>query len=231
MESINQNKPPRLSKIFRNNLYYILSYYYRYIVRYIIKHKIFSRLEYEYKFAPNLYMIKSFDQLFAIRHLNFNHDFTSISEKTAYIPLHFYPEATTDYWINNIYDVDYLSSVLDTVSRLNRLGYVVYVKEHPHYFLSRESHFYKSLLSKGVILLSPFITTKEVFDNVDLVVVWNGSTGIEAMVYGKDTVKITNSYYGDENMNSLNDLESNKKINYNVSKCIEKVYRTSFRTI
>ncbi|RXI35522.1 hypothetical protein CRU99_13855, partial [Malaciobacter mytili] len=201
-----------------------------YIVRYIYKYKICGRLEYEYKFAPQNAMLYSFDQLFAIRYLKYNYVFPKEKEKSAYIPLHFYPEATTDYWIDDLYTVDYLTSVLNTTKRLLNLGYKVYIKEHPHYFLSRKSEFYKALLEFDIILLSPFTTTKEIFDHVDLVVVWNGSTGIESMVYGKDTVKVSNSYYGDDSLANLSDLEASKYFKYDLRKCIEKVYKTSFRT-
>ena len=123
--------------------------------------------------------------------------FLKTDNKKAYIPLHWYPEATTDYWIKSLYHVDYFSSVMNTIDTLQKCGYEVFAKEHPHFLLSRESSFYISLKNKGCHLVSPFVCTKKVFDNVDLVVVWNGSTGIESLLYGKDTKKVVNSYYGD----------------------------------
>jgi len=230
LHSINNAKKPSIKNIIKNNIYYYSSYVYRYFVRYLYKHKLLGRLEYEYIFAPYLHMIYSFDQLFALRFLTYKYNFSKVSDKKAYIPLHFYPEATTDYWIDDIYDIEYLTSVLNTVKRLQKLGYKVFAKEHPHFFLSRRSEFYKELLKNNVVIISPFITTKEIFDNVDLVVVWNGSTGIESMVYGKQTVKVTNSYYADDYMSNLEDLENNKYCEFNLDKCIEKVYQTSFRT-
>lgn len=229
LSSLHNAKSPKIiNQIFRN-FYHLCSYFYRYIIRYLFLYKICGRLEFEYRFAPYIHMFNSFDQIMALQYLHFRDAFSKSISKKAYIPLHYYPEATTDYWIMNLYDVDYLSSVLDTVQRLQKLGYTVYCKEHPSFFLARESSFYKALKSLNVIILAPFITAKKIFDSVDLVVVWNGSTGIESMIYGKDTIRITNSYYGDEIITTLDEFEKGFPIKNYVGQCIEKVYRTSFQ--
>ena len=219
---------PTFNIIFKRNLYNILSFYYRLIVRYFFKYKICGRLEYEYRFSPYLFGFKSVSQLYATKYLQNNFDDEG-GKKIAYIPLHFYPEATTDYWMDSIYHVEYLTSVLNTVKLLIKKGYVVYAKEHPHYFLSREYKFYKKLIDNKCKILSPFICTKKVFDKVDVVVVWNGSTGIESMLYGKTTVKVTNSYYGDDIIPNLNEFEG-ENVSRSTRGCLEKVFQSSFRT-
>lgn len=217
-------------------IYSVSSYIYRVLVRYFIKYRLFGRLEYEYRFAPYLYGFKSFSQIFALRHLAKEHELTrSSASKKAYIPLHWYPEATTDYWIKSLYHVDYFSSVMDTIRLLQGQGYAVFAKEHPHFLLAREGSFYKALNSVGCTVLSPTVKTKDVFDNVDLVVVWNGSTGIESLLYGMLTLRVVNSYYGDGLIETLGTSGSATTALPPVTTdiaghCIEKVYQSSFRT-
>ena len=117
--------------------------------------------------------------------------------KTAYIPLHYVPEATIDYWVHDEFEYDYERSLYHAVDKLTENGFRVVAKEHPAFQLSRNFSFYKELKRKGVILVSGSVPTKVLFEQSDVVVVWNGSTGIEAALYGKPVVRVCNSYYGD----------------------------------
>jgi hypothetical protein len=232
LSNINNCSTPKIRFIIKGAIYNYLSYHYRFMVRYLFKYKVLGRMEYEYRFAPFLHGFKSIKQLVSLRYLNDAPELFKDKEiKKAYIPLHWYPEATTDYWIESLYHVDYYTSVMNTIDQLQKQGYEVYAKEHPHFILSRESKFYQAIKNKGCNLLSPFICTKKVFDNVDLVVVWNGSTGIEALLYGKETRKVVNSYYGD---NLISDIKGNKIVEINktimAKKCLEKIYSSSFKT-
>jgi hypothetical protein len=226
---------PKISKIFYKGVYSILSYYYRYLIRYMFKYKIIGDLGYEYRFAPYLKGFYSLSQIFALRYMTLNINNMGKSGKpVAYIPLHWYPEATTDYWIHSTYHISYFSSVMNTIKRLQKLGYEVCAKEHPHYYLSRENDFYKSLQDVNCLIISPFVCTKDIFEKVDIVVVWNGSTGIESLSYGKETFKVVNSYYGDDVVPNL--LDNNKDAKYTdkstlSQKSIERVCRSSFKVL
>ena len=146
--------------------------------------------------------------------------------------MHLTPESTTDYWIDDLFYVDYEASVLDTVKRLNEMGYKVIIKEHPSFYLVRKSLFYKSLLLLDCQILTPFEPTIKVFSLVDLVVVYNGSTGIEAVIHEKKVIKLTNSYYGDNFIPSLQDFKNSEKLKKGLGiKIVEKVLRSSFKTI
>lgn len=190
---------PNKKKALKAAFYDFFSYLFRCVIRYFFKYKVLGRLEYEYQFAPLFKKFCSLDQLRATKYLRSQAQFPANSDlKIAYIPLHYYPEATTDYWINDSFHVDYLGSVVDTVRRLCSMGFIVLVKEHPAFYLARFSRFYEQIQQAGATLLTPFISTKEIFAKSDLVVIWNGSTGVEAIVNGKPIVKVTNSYYGDD---------------------------------
>lgn len=235
VKSIDACATPKIKSIIFKGVYNYFSYLYRFFIRYLFKYKVLGRLEYEYRFAPYLHGFKSIRQILGLKYLISDISFFGESRKPkAYIPLHWYPEATTDYWINSIYHIDYQASVLSTIKRLQNLGYEVFAKEHPHFLLNREESFYKIVKETGCHLISPFVCTKKVFDLVDLVTVWNGSTGIEALIYGKETRKVVNSYYGDGLVSDLSEEEvddSLEKRKVVAEKCIEKVLSSSFNTL
>lgn len=223
---------PSLSKALRQAIYDVGSYVYRFIVRYCFKYLLLGRLEYEYQFAPKLSKLNSLDKLFAIRYLKpLVIDKLDSKKKTAYVPLHYYPEATVDYWVNDPFHIDYYISLFDTIKQLTDSGFQVIVKEHPAYFLARPSAIYKELNKFGCQIVSPFVTAKEVIAKVDLVVVWNGSTGIEAIINQKPVVKVTNSYYGENLVPGLNQCNNLSIPSMQQSQdVIKKVLETSFRT-
>jgi hypothetical protein len=162
-------------------------------------------------------------------------DVKRIARKKVYIPLHWYPEATTDYWINSGYHCDYYASLFSVINIIKELGYEVITKEHPHFIFNREYSALKKI-SENSILLSPKVSTKQVLDIVDFTVVWNGSTGIEALCNNSQVYKVVNSYYGDNYIDSFDEiLKQHKMFNTtqerkNVDEVVEKVLRTSFRT-
>jgi hypothetical protein len=130
--SINKSRSPSRLRIALRAFYSISSYLYRLFVRYIIFHRLLGRLEYEYIFAPQLKGLYSLDQLFAVRYLDrLDKVFFRKDKKIAYIPIHFCPEATTDYWVSDVYHVDYLASLLSTVKVLQESGYQVVAKRTP----------------------------------------------------------------------------------------------------
>lgn len=224
---------PNKKRALKAAAYDYSSYLFRYAIRYLFKYKILGRLEYEYQFAPLFKKFCSLDQILATRRLRLESDIPERSnKKIAYIPLHYYPEATTDYWINDSFHVDYLTSVVDTIHKLRDYGFLVVVKEHPAFYLARFSKFYERIVEAGATLLTPFISTKQVFSIVDLIVVWNGSTGIEAIVHGKPIVKVTNSYYGDEIIRDLDSAGDFPVVSTEEGKeVVRKVLESSHRVV
>ena len=224
---------PRRRKAVLRACYDMASYVYRVAVRYFIYYRIQGKLAYEYIYAPILKGFSSFDQLLAIRFLKPARKVKLKPEcKYAYLPLHFFPEATTDYWINNLYHADYTTSLLNTIRYLRSEGFEILVKEHPAFYLSRTSEFYSMLVHEGCQILSPFISTVDVFSMIDLVVVWNGSTGIEAIVHSKPVVRVTNSYYGDEIIPELSAASSLPTPTEEMGlRVVQKVLESSFSTL
>jgi hypothetical protein len=230
-QNIGASRTPKQGRALRQAAYDLGSYVYRFLTRHIYQYRLRGKLNYEYIFAPKLRKLSSVDQVLALRYLRMRKDLKlDPSRKYAYIPLHYVPEATIDYWVEDLYHVDYETSLLDTIGKLQQDGFEVILKEHPAFYLARFSSFYEALIAKNCQILTPFVPTAEVFSLVDLVVVWNGSTGIEAIVHQKPLVKVTNSYYGDGIIAELDAARSLPVPDDRMGRqVVRRVLETSFR--
>lgn len=187
-----------------------ISYYYRYIVRYLIKYKIFGNIEYEYRFAKHMKLFHNLFQIFNFRFFDKVNleNLKYSSEKYVYMPLHFYPENTIDYWTNVPIESSYLEEILRVIKHFESKGVTVVLKEHPAFYLSREIHFYKKIKeNKNVKLLAPFVTTQTVLKYIKNVVVWNGSSGVEAIFLGAKVSVVCENYYS-KDLISINSSEN-----------------------
>lgn len=187
------------SKLYLNLPKYFISFYFRYFVRYIYSYKLRGRLAYEYRFAPFLKGFNSIGQLlFSSKYFDIFDEEAIKSKKNnlVYIPLHWYPEATTDYWNDKSDKAYYYEQLYKVIVFFQDKGVTVLLKEHPAFYISREINIYRQLKKfRNVILIDPFVRTQQIFDCIENVVVWNGSTGVEALIAGKNVYCTMESYY------------------------------------
>lgn len=173
------------------------SYRYRFMFRYLYKHKLVGRLEYEYKFMP---YFRGFHKLSKLNCNQFFDTIKVLNEKNdddmIFVPLHYHPEATVDYWVEDRRLADYLNSLIKLVAFFKEKNITVVFKEHPNYYLRRSIEFYKKLkLFSNVIILNPFISTQVVFDMISTICVYTGSAGLEGMMLNKKVYTLTENYY------------------------------------
>jgi len=180
-----------------NAFYTAASFYYRCVVRYLIGYRLLGNRAFEYRFAPWFRGLYVPSQLWAARLLNDGSALENLDPPSSvYIPLHCVPEATVDYWMEDSANADYLSVVLRVAKHYSDRGFSVVLKEHPAFYLCRTEAFYRRLLEiPRVTILSPFVLTNDVFAKVSLVVVWSGSTGVEALVRGLNVRVVGENYY------------------------------------
>jgi hypothetical protein len=190
-----------LLKVYVANIYSILSKYYRYFFRYLLKYKLMKNISYENRFANETSTNGKIWSFTNFRY--YKKSVKKTDQPSIYIPLHWYPEATTDYWISDEYFLNYYSSLYSEVDSLVKKGFRVLVKEHPHFGFQRDTVVYKKLQNIGAEIISPSVDITTVFEVVDLVIILNGSTAIEAAIYGKPVARLTNSYF-DEHIKIYN---------------------------
>ena len=172
----------------------------RYIYHYLLLHKIVGKMHYDYLLVKRQPRTFFYNLLF-----NNKKPFQLFSEidlknklwaKKVYIPLHFHPEATVDYWTDSPKKAYYLDSLCEVISFYGNKGYQVVLKEHPAMYLTRSASFYKTLLQYDNVLLAwPFLETLTVFKYIDKVIIWTGTTGIEAAVNRKHVYLYSNNFW------------------------------------
>lgn len=111
-----------------------------------------------------------------------------------YVPLQMYPECTIDYWCDSLEHIDYISGLLTIIERLKR-DFTIIVKEHPSVNGMRPKSFYRTLKSKGVVIIPTKVHSNSVVNISDAVLVWTGSVGYEAALRGKAVISPCRPYY------------------------------------
>lgn len=132
------------------------------------------------------------------RHSGFYHTLDDIPEngKTkVYISLHFYPEATINYFATHNSLIWHDSIVVELIERFQDAVHFV-VKEHPEMYNKRDLALYKKIKSfRNTTLLHPYIPAYDVVEASDIVLSWAGSIGWEAPFLGKKTLSVFKPYY------------------------------------
>lgn len=120
----------------------------------------------------------------------------------VYLPLHFTPEATVDYWCKELENVDYEKSIIDFINSFPD-KFCILIKEHPAMFGRRNFDFYEVLLNReNVKLVHPYEDSNKILGIVDTVIVHTGSVGVEALLRNKRVLCLTENYYSDLHPNA-----------------------------
>jgi hypothetical protein len=119
-----------------------------------------------------------------------------INKKTVFFPLQHFPEATIDYWVDDLKLINYINVVSMVLSKLSS-EFNVLVKEHPGVWGYRKPNFYKSIISnnKSLIVVPTEELSNSCVDISDAVFVLTGSIGFEAALRGKLVLTLTDTYY------------------------------------
>jgi hypothetical protein len=112
-----------------------------------------------------------------------------------YIPLQMYPEATIEYWCNDLEIIEYNHTLIELVKRLSG-KFEIIIKEHPNVLGGRNPKLYDELNDiKGVFLCETYANSNDLVSISDAVLVWTGSVGFEAALRGKPVLTMTEPYY------------------------------------
>lgn len=116
-------------------------------------------------------------------------------KKKIFLPLQYYPEATIDYWVDDVDMIDYENKLPELVRKLSKSNLVI-IKEHPAFVGFRAAKFYSDILSnKNVVLIPSKVPTNFVIEQCDIVGIWTGTVGFEAAIRGKPVISITKPYF------------------------------------
>lgn len=130
----------------------------------------------------------------------------------CYIPLHYFPEATVDYWTPNLDFVKYYETLTELIQQLSKVESIdeIILKEHPGAFGTRPKKVLKHLSSlKKVSLLSSSVSSKSIVKYAKYIITWNGTVGLEAALAGKPAFFLGNPFfYHDKFMNKYSTISA-----------------------
>lgn len=113
-----------------------------------------------------------------------------------FIPLQHFPEATVDYWAEDIEMVDYPNRLIELINILSK-DFQILIKEHPGVWGFRKPTFYKNIeaAASSLVICPAEVTGQECILVCDSVLVWTGSVGFEAALRGKPVLTTCTPYY------------------------------------
>lgn len=116
-------------------------------------------------------------------------------EKRVFFGLQLFPEASIDYWINNVELIEHEDLVVDAAKVFSEAGFLVLVKDHPLQFGFRQTELIDRLLAFPNVVLVPYdVGGNQLLELVDINFTCTGTLGLQAALAGKTSI-VTDSYY------------------------------------
>jgi len=169
-----------------------------------------SNYHYKVNLNKNNLLVNPFEFLSAKIEFEIN---SSDPATKIYIPLQYFPEATVDYWVEDIKFINYFTVFFELLDLISELNVYVYVKEHPACIGIRPRGFYKKIKEyKNVNLVTVDSDPLEIIKSTDLTLVWTGTAGFEAALNGKPVIHLGNPYYASGSSKRFYYLENIKDI-------------------
>lgn len=140
----------------------------------------------------------SFTDIFVNKYINY--DYADVmngnpKNKNVIIALQLYPEASIDYWVEDMGIVNYEDFMLKLIERLSDAGYTIFLKDHPLQFGFRQLSFIQLALQIANVHYLPYNTDiNEILEKVAVSVTTTGTVGLQASLRGLVSV-VTPSYY------------------------------------
>lgn len=128
---------------------------------------------------------------------NFNWEVKLNSSKkpSLYIPLSKIPEATIDYWCEDLKIIKYYETLEKLINKLNK-HFSLFIKEHPAIVGSRPRNFYSKLIKDKRITIIPTETNSNyIVNKTDGVVIWSGTVGLDAILRGKPVFGLSRPFF------------------------------------
>lgn len=118
-----------------------------------------------------------------------------VGKPIIYVPLQMFPEATVDYWCNDLDAVDYDNTLLRLIEHFSK-DFHFLIKEHPNVLGFRNPAIYQKLASyNNVVFCSTHVNSNRLVELSDAVLVWTGTVGFEAALRGKPVLALCDAYY------------------------------------
>jgi hypothetical protein len=116
-------------------------------------------------------------------------------ESRIFFGLTVFPEASIDYWINNLDLITYEEIVLEAAAAFSKAGFLILVKDHPQQFGFRQKDLIEKLLKIENVVLVPYaVSGNEVLMMCGANFSSTGTLGLQAALLGKHSIVVRNYY-------------------------------------
>lgn len=190
LKSIKANLISRYLTIWAKNLFKI---------PYFQTLRLFNRNKYNYHFWGTMVVTKKYYfhlfPIFNLGSIKWELSLKKSKKKIIFIPLQHVPEATIDYWCDEVSPINYTSFLFRLLEKLGD-DFQILVKEHPGVLGFRKPSFYSDLRKMQNVIVCPTeVQAQECINVSDAVLIWTGSLGFESLLRGKPVLALSTPYY------------------------------------
>jgi hypothetical protein len=126
-------------------------------------------------------------------------------EKRFFLALQLFPEASIDYWIDDIDLIEHEDLLFEMATAFSNAGYLIMVKDHPLQFGFRQVAFLDRLRTLPDVVLIPYdISGNELLSMSGVTFTCTGTLGMQAVLYGIPAIVTPNYYSNDQDFILLN---------------------------
>ncbi len=119
----------------------------------------------------------------------------NIGAPVIYLPLQMYPEATIEYWCEDLGVIQYHKELIKIITAFAP-NFQFIIKEHPNVLGLRTPKIYRQLSKlKNVSIIPVSENSNSIIEYSDAVMVWTGTVGFEAALRGKPVLTVCCPYY------------------------------------
>ena len=123
---------------------------------------------------------------------------TSVRNKRVFIGLQLLPEASLDYWLNDLSLLNNEEVILEICQVLGKAGYTLFVKDHPLQFGFRKRELIQRLNGLPGVVLVPYSTpATRLMKECAITVTMTGTIGFQSAVAGSCSI-VSDAYYSDD---------------------------------
>lgn len=123
---------------------------------------------------------------------------TTPRDKRVFIGLQLLPEASLDYWLDDVSLLNNEEAILHICQVLGQAGFTVFVKDHPLQFGFRKRELIQKLTSIASVVIVPYSEPATRFiKECPITVTMTGTIGFQSAVAGACSV-VSGAYYSDE---------------------------------
>ncbi len=118
--------------------------------------------------------------------------------RRVFFGLQLVPEASLDYWLNDLSLLDNEDVILDICNVLSNAGFILFIKDHPLQFGFRKRDLIQRLAKLPAVVLVPYhVPAVQLLRECDITATCTGTIGFQSAVAGACSI-VSDAYYSDE---------------------------------